>query len=219
MVIRDEFAVGVDIGGTFTDVVLAGSDGIRSVAKQLTTPRDPAEAAVEAIRDAVAAGEVEPGAVTRVVHGTTLATNTILQHAGERVALVTTRGFRHMIGLGRHARVEEERYDLEFEPPEPPVPIPLVFEVAVDQQGLPDPDLVVVPQGALADDALAVDERAVARIEVFHEPALADALKQCMDRGDCGVVLDHDAVVVGPADDELWPPTPGPTRQRCWRGG
>ena len=64
---------------------------------------------------------VDPGAVTRFVHGTTLATNVILQRSGGPVALVTTEGFGDLLRLGREARVEEDRYDLFFTPAPPPV--------------------------------------------------------------------------------------------------
>ena len=76
-------------------------------------------------------------AVTRFVHGTTLATNVILQRTGGPVALVTTEGFGDVLRLGRDARVEEDRYDLAYTPPAPPVDPDLTFEVRerVDAHG------------------------------------------------------------------------------------
>jgi N-methylhydantoinase A len=122
-------AIGIDIGGTFTDVVLADETGVRAVSKRLTTPSDPAVAAIEATRDVLAKSGSDPADVQRVVHGTTLATNTILEHKGGRIAFVTTRGFRHLLALGRHARVESERFNLAFDLPSPPVGLALTFEL------------------------------------------------------------------------------------------
>ncbi|MEV0587937.1 hydantoinase/oxoprolinase family protein [Nonomuraea sp. NPDC050310] len=103
----------IDVGGTFTDVVLRDETGSSSVAKVLTTPDDPIAAIVSGVTRLVA----EPARIGRVVHATTLATNAVLEGGGARVAFVTTRGFRSMIPLGRYARVEEDRYDLRFTPP------------------------------------------------------------------------------------------------------
>jgi len=86
-------ALGIDIGGTFTDIVVAGPDGVVSVVKQLTTPRHPADAAVAGAQIALANAGISPELVTRVVHGTTLATNAILERRDVSVAYVTTRGF------------------------------------------------------------------------------------------------------------------------------
>src|SRR4051812_42695879 len=84
----DGFAVGVDVGGTFTDVVLAGPQGQVAVAKTLSTHDDPTEGILTGIRAALSAGEVAPEQVSRVVHATTLATNSILERRGVRVAHV-----------------------------------------------------------------------------------------------------------------------------------
>ena len=122
-------AVGIDIGGTFTDVVLADGQGLHGAVKRLTTPADPAAAAVSATQQVVVECGVDPSSITRVVHGTTLATNVILEGQGGRIALVTTAGFRHLLALGRHARVESDRFDLSFELPGSPVDLPLTFGI------------------------------------------------------------------------------------------
>ncbi|WP_031170614.1 hydantoinase/oxoprolinase family protein [Streptosporangium roseum] len=120
-------AIGVDVGGTFTDAVLSGPDGRMSVAKCLSTHDDPTDGIVTAVTAAL--GRTDPSTVTRVVHATTLATNAVLERRGVRVAYVTTLGFRSAIPLGRYARVEEDRYDLRFDPPAPPVAAEDCFEV------------------------------------------------------------------------------------------
>ncbi|WP_157244318.1 hydantoinase/oxoprolinase family protein [Nonomuraea typhae] len=119
------YVIAVDVGGTFTDVVQRGPGGRISVAKVLSTHDDPVSGVTQGIRNVL----TDPAAVTRVVHATTLATNAILERKGVRVAYVTTRGFRSMIPLGRYARVEEDRYDLRFTPPPPPVAAEDCFEV------------------------------------------------------------------------------------------
>src|SRR5689334_15039682 len=132
-----DLALGIDIGGTFTDIVVAGPNGVLSVAKLLTTPHEPARAAVAGAQLALARAAIAPTDVTRVVHGTTLATNAILERRDVPVAYVTTRGFGDLLRLGRHARVEDERYDLAFESPLPPVDPTLTFEIdeRVDANG------------------------------------------------------------------------------------
>ncbi|MEV2266350.1 hydantoinase/oxoprolinase family protein [Nonomuraea africana] len=121
------YQIGVDVGGTFTDVVLRAPHGEMSVVKCLSTAGDPLSAIMSGIAQVL--GNVTPAMVTRVVHATTLATNAVLERTGARVAFVTTRGFRSLIPLGRYARVEEDRYDLRFTPPVPPVAAEDCFEV------------------------------------------------------------------------------------------
>ena len=79
--------VGVDVGGTFTDVVLADSAGGVTIGKVLTTPDDPRRGVVEGIRHVLGGAAVDPGAVSRVVHGTTLATNVVVQRTAAPIAL------------------------------------------------------------------------------------------------------------------------------------
>ncbi|TML18012.1 MAG: hydantoinase/oxoprolinase family protein, partial [Actinobacteria bacterium] len=157
-------ALGIDIGGTFTDIVVAGPQGVVSVVKQLTTPSDPADAAVVGARLALARAGIAPGLVTRVVHGTTLATNAILERRDVPVAFITTRGFASLLPLGRHARVEDERYDLGFTTPEPPVDAALTFEVA-ERIGARGEIIEALDDGEVRDLAhriRALDVRAVA---------------------------------------------------------
>ncbi|MEW9548934.1 hydantoinase/oxoprolinase family protein [Nonomuraea sp. NPDC050783] len=121
------YAIGVDVGGTFTDVVLRDTSGAIAVAKCLSTHYDPIAGIVAGVTRAL--GGRDPAQVTRVVHATTLATNAVLERTGARVAYVTTAGFRDVVPLGRYARVEEDRYDLRFTPPPPPVAPEDCFEV------------------------------------------------------------------------------------------
>ena len=123
------WVLGADVGGTFTDLVLTNDTGTVHTAKVPTTPVDPIDGIVRGVAEVLADAGVDAADVTRFVHGTTLATNVILQRTGAPVALVTTEGFADLLRLGREARVEEDRYDLHFTPAPPPVDPRLTFEV------------------------------------------------------------------------------------------
>ena len=97
-------ALGVDVGGTFTDAVLVTDDGMVT-AKVLSTARQE-EGVVAAAREVLERAGVEPGDVTHFVHGSTVATNALLERRLARTALVTTKGFRDLLFLGRQARPE-----------------------------------------------------------------------------------------------------------------
>lgn len=129
--------LGVDVGGTFTDVVLADDQGRVHTHKVLTTPEDPRVGACRGITEILSTSGTDPRHITRLVHGTTLATNVILERRGPKIAFVTTAGFGDMLRLGREARVEDDRYDLFFEPAQAPVPYERTFEAneRVDAQG------------------------------------------------------------------------------------
>ena len=120
--------IGVDVGGTFTDFVLI--DDARKLihtGKRLTTPDDPSRAIIEGCERLIAEAETMLSAVGAIVHGTTLVTNTVIERKGARVGLVTTKGFRDSIEMGREIRYD--LYDLFFEMPEPLVPRYLREEV------------------------------------------------------------------------------------------
>jgi N-methylhydantoinase A len=97
--------IGVDIGGTFTDLVLcdtaAGSVAIHKVP---STPQDPSDSVMAGIRELCARNGVPPEAIEHVFHGTTIATNAVLEHKGARTGMVTTAGFRDVLHIARHQR-------------------------------------------------------------------------------------------------------------------
>ncbi len=111
------YTVGVDIGGTFTDIVCAGSDGSFRLMKRATTRGDPAAA----VRDAVAAMRAEwgiaPTAIERFVHGSTVATNAVIERQGARTGIITTAGFKDVLEIGRQMR--HRMYDLVLQPETP----------------------------------------------------------------------------------------------------
>jgi N-methylhydantoinase A len=108
--------IGVDVGGTFTDFVLVDDGAGRiTTGKRLTTPLDPSEAIVNGIEQLLIDAQVDAADVHNVVHGTTLVTNTVIQRTGARVGLITTRGFRDSLEMGKEIRYD--LYDLFLEPP------------------------------------------------------------------------------------------------------
>ena len=113
--------IGVDVGGTFTDLVLADADaGTLFTGKLLTTPDDPSRAIIDGIQRILAEADAAPKRVDAIVHGTTLVTNTIIQRTGARVGLITTEGFRDSLEMGKEIRYD--LYDLFLQPPPTLVP-------------------------------------------------------------------------------------------------
>ncbi len=109
-----------DIGGTFTDVVLELGAGERFTTKILTTPQAPADAVLDGVERVLAEAGVDAAEVDLVVHGTTLATNALIERRGATTALLTTEGFRDSVAMAHENRFEQ--YDLAMERPEPLVP-------------------------------------------------------------------------------------------------
>jgi N-methylhydantoinase A len=122
------FRLGVDIGGTFTDVVLLGEDGSVRTAKVLSTPDDYSRGVVAGAVSLLGEHGVATAAITGVVHASTVASNTILEGLGARTALVTTQGFRDVLEM-RRLRIPV-LYDIQYDLPPPLVPRRLRFEVS-----------------------------------------------------------------------------------------
>ncbi len=113
--------IGIDIGGTFTDLfVVDPARGTTSTSKVLTDHADPTAAIERGLAEMIAAGDLIPGSVERVVHGTTLVTNAVIMRRGAPTALLTTEGFRDSIEIGTEHRFD--LYDLGIEKPLPLVP-------------------------------------------------------------------------------------------------
>ncbi len=109
----------VDIGGTFTDLALE-RDGQRWTAKTLTTSQAPEEGVLVGTRQILAAAGMAPSDIALVIHGTTLATNALIERKGAKTALLTTEGFRDVLALANEARYDQ--YDLNIDLPLPLVP-------------------------------------------------------------------------------------------------
>ena len=121
------YRVGIDIGGTFTDLLLVGEDGTAVIGKTLTTPGDPSLAVENALRPLLENGTIKAGERGTLLHGTTLVTNALIERKGAPTALLTTVGFRDAVEIGREHRYE--LYDLNLELPKPLVPRHLRFDV------------------------------------------------------------------------------------------
>jgi N-methylhydantoinase A len=163
--------LGVDIGGTFTDVALEQGDR-RWSAKVLTTPEAPARAVMTAIRQVLAAAALAPGDLALIIHGTTLATNAIIERKGAKTALVTTEGFRDTIAIRHENRFEQ--YDVNIDLPEPLVPRRWRFPVPerVDAAGRVLVPLDEAALARLADRlaALGIEAVAIGFLHSFMNP-------------------------------------------------
>src|SRR5215213_9452137 len=100
----DDYAVGVDIGGTFTDVVCRSRRGDLKLVKIPTTRANPSAGVLHAIEHMASEWGIAPHSIVRFVHGTTVATNAVLERKGAKIGLITTRGFRDVLEIGRQSR-------------------------------------------------------------------------------------------------------------------
>ena len=125
---EDNIVLAIDIGGTFTDLVLLdGGDGRVMAGKVLTTYPDPSAGVLEGVQALLGQWEVAPEDVKRAIHGTTLVTNALIERKGARTGLITTEGFRDALEIGREGRYDI--YDLFLERPQPLVERHLRCEV------------------------------------------------------------------------------------------
>ena len=112
------WTVGVDVGGTFTDFYAANDQaGVFHVHKTSSTPSNPAEAILNGLDVMCTKFDIPADEIERVSHGTTVGTNALIQRTGSRVALVTTKGFRDLLEVGRQTR--PHMYDLQRDHPDP----------------------------------------------------------------------------------------------------
>ena len=111
--------IGVDIGGTFTDVALESRRGLFTT-KILTDYSKPERAILEGIKSVATEADIQLSDIDLVIHGTTLVTNSLIQRSGAKLAFITTEGFRDVIEMRSENRFEQ--YDLNLELPKPLVP-------------------------------------------------------------------------------------------------
>jgi N-methylhydantoinase A len=128
MAMASEYQMGIDIGGTFTDVVILDpQSGRLSLGKRLTSTDNPARAVIEVVRAMLDRDNIAAGQVGKVIHGTTLVTNLIIERKGALTGVLTTRGFRDALEIGREMRYDI--YDIFLELPKPLSPRRLRLEV------------------------------------------------------------------------------------------
>jgi N-methylhydantoinase A len=162
----------IDIGGTFTDVVLEFHGGLERL-KILTTPEAPEQAVLEGIDQVLRRSGVDPSDVELVIHGTTLATNALIERKGAFTALVTTEGFRDSVEIAYEHRFEQ--YDLYMERPQPLIPRDWRFSVperiAADGSVLLDLDESALRSLADRLDTAGVEAVAVCFLHSYVNPA------------------------------------------------
>ncbi len=169
----DAWIVGLDIGGTFTDVMMVHSSTGRSVRfKTLTTPSDPSIGALQGLRGAIEQAGIRPHQIVAVLHATTLVSNALIERKGARTALVTTRGFKDSLDIGREKKFDI--YDLMLDKPEPLVSRELRVEVdeRLAADGSVDTPLTEQALGAVtrAIEKLRPDAVAVCLIHSYMNP-------------------------------------------------
>jgi 5-oxoprolinase (ATP-hydrolysing) len=178
--------IGVDIGGTFTDIVAAHQDGRVFVEKNLSSVHDYSESIAVGIQSILKRADVAAAAVYQVVHGTTVATNAILEGRGARSALITTRGFRDVLDM-RHSR-RPDMYDINWV--KPPALIDRYLRLEVDER-LSSRGEVIRPLDLKSVDAVVtrllaenVESVAVCLINSFsnsaHERKIGELVRQRM---------------------------------------
>jgi N-methylhydantoinase A/oxoprolinase/acetone carboxylase beta subunit len=183
--IEKKFRLGCDIGGTFTDFVLLNDrTGEIKINKCLTTPRDPSDAVEQGIREleTVVPGFMEE--LDEVIHGTTLVINSIIERKGAVTGLITTKGFRDVLELGREIRYAP--YDIFAEFPEPL--IPRRFRLEVDERVRSDGTV----QKPLNEDearevvrtllAMGADSLAVCLLNSFENPSHELMIKEIIEK-------------------------------------
>jgi N-methylhydantoinase A len=172
--------VGIDIGGTFTDVVMFDEEtGVLSRAKSLSTPHAPEDGFMQGLARIGAPVE----AIRSLVHGTTIVTNLILERKGARVALITTKGFRDVLEIMRATRPLP--YDLAWRKPAPLVPRHLCFEVdeRMNAQGEVVQALDTDNVHRVVDEILALDVEGIAvsllhaYVDDTHERMIAEIIR------------------------------------------
>jgi N-methylhydantoinase A len=177
--------IGVDIGGTFTDlVVFDDATGNFAVGKTLTTSRDPSQAVETLVLEALEREGVAIGSVQQLIHGTTLVTNAVIERTGSRTALLATQGFRDSIEIRRENRYE--LYDLMLEMPQPLVPRYLRFGVPqrtlADGTTLQELDTAFVERLASELDANGIEAVAIAFLNSFANPAAEEEARAIIQR-------------------------------------
>src|SRR5258708_5474548 len=165
--------IGVDIGGTFTDlVVIDDAIGGFAVGKTLTTPRDPSQAVETLVLETLEHERIPANGVQQLIHGTTLVTNAIIERTGSRTALFATEGFRDAIEIRRENRYE--LYDLMLEMPQPLVPRYLRFGIPqrtlADGTTIRELDVAFVEQLTRELVASGIEAVAIAFLNSFTNP-------------------------------------------------
>ena len=124
------YHIAVDIGGTFTDVVIQNTnDGALWTAKTPSTPQDLASGFMSGVQNAIAQASADPSDIQRIFHGTTIATNAVIERTPSEIGLLTTKGFKYVLEIGRHD-IPRRQNIYAWVKPERPVPPNRIFEIS-----------------------------------------------------------------------------------------
>src|SRR3954470_6120387 len=180
----EQHRIAIDVGGTFTDLVVSSSDGSARTLKLLSTPDDYSRAIADGLGRLLADGAIDAKSVCTLAHAFTVATNALLTGHGARVALITTRGFRDVLEIARLRM--PQLYNMDWDKPRPLVPRRLRFEIAerMDADGKVvtplDPDSVLDALKKMR--AQGVDSVAICLLHAYinpaHERAVADLVRR-----------------------------------------
>jgi len=179
------YRVGVDVGGTFTDVVVVDEEtGEYSVTRTPSTPKDQSVGVEEVLKKISQKSKISYGDITRFVHGTTVATNALLERKGAKSALITTKGFRDIFEIARQTR--PDLYDFWAKRPRPPIERHLVFEVServqFDGKVLKELDQNEAKQIAEKLRENSVESVAVCLLHSYANPTHEETLKSILSR-------------------------------------
>jgi len=182
---KQEYRVGVDIGGTFTDLIIVNNaTGVFSIGKVLTTPDDPSRAVETALHETLQLAGVQPSQIQHLIHGTTLVTNAMIERKGAKTALLTTQGFRDSIEIGRETRYD--LYDLMLEQPKPLVPRYLRFDVPqrtlMDGRSHQELDVAFVERISAELAEHGIEAIAICFLHSFTNPADERAAREAVQR-------------------------------------
>jgi 5-oxoprolinase (ATP-hydrolysing) len=178
------YRIGLDIGGTFTDAVLVHDpSGVIRLHKVPTTPRDPAEGALRAVREVCAVMGITLAEVGSLIHATTLVSNALIERKGARTALLTTKGFRDTLEMGKEQRYDI--YDLFLQYPEPLVPrrwrVEVAERVTRDGEIRIALDLAEVRRRVSTLAAQGVESIAVTFLHAYRNPAHEQQVKALIE--------------------------------------
>jgi N-methylhydantoinase A len=196
---NQSYRVGVDIGGTFTDLIVVDHEtGAFAMGKVLTTSDDPSRAVETVLVETLRQAGIAPEAVRQLVHGTTLVTNALIERKGAPTALLTTAGFRDSVAIGREQRYD--LYDLLLEQPRPLIPRYLRFDVPQRTlaDGSTDTELDTAYVERLSRELAAngIAAAAIVFLHSFTNPADERAARDAVQRAAPGIRVSISSDVV-----------------------
>lgn len=186
--------IGVDIGGTFTDCVVADSHGRLTTHKRPSTPSEPGRSFIDALDEL----DVDLDEVAAIVHGTTVAANTLIERKGAVVGLITTRGFRDVLEIGRSSRAPSDYFNLRWRKPLPLVPRPLRREVT-ERVGPNGQVVLALDEAEVKDAARMLEEAGCTAIAISmlfsyvnpdHERRTRELVREVFPRAEVSISSD-----------------------------